>query len=120
MSFMEIFQPGLKHLREERERQRMNVAHPTNGADPLMAIDLEAGTATIIVAPSVAPEETRAALADAEETRAAPHAEDTATGQMASSEMGSAEQVPSSRSAAPPDLPARPDPSSTRTRTRTP
>lgn len=104
MSFMEIFQPGLKHLREERERQRMNVAHPTNGADPLMAIDLEAGTATIIVAPPVAPEETRAALADVEETRAAPtDVEDTATGQMASSEMGSAEQVPSSRSVAPPD-----------------
>jgi len=47
MSFMEIFQPGLKHLREERERQRMNVAHPTDGADPLVEIDLDAGTATI-------------------------------------------------------------------------
>ncbi|HYI59365.1 MAG TPA: DUF6191 domain-containing protein [Microlunatus sp.] len=47
MSFMEIFQPGLKHLREERERQRMNVAYPTDGADPLMEIDLDAGTATI-------------------------------------------------------------------------
>lgn len=50
MSFMEIFQPGLKYLREERERQRMNVAYPTDGADPLMEIDLEAGTATIVIA----------------------------------------------------------------------
>lgn len=46
---MEIFQPGLKFLREERERQRMNVAHPTDGADPLMKIDLDAGTATIVI-----------------------------------------------------------------------
>lgn len=53
MSFLEIFQPGLKHLREERERQRMNVAHPTNGADPLMEIDLDAGTARLVLpAPS--------------------------------------------------------------------
>ena len=49
MSFMEIFQPGLKYLREERERQRMNVAYPTDGADPLMEIDLDAGTATIVI-----------------------------------------------------------------------
>ena len=49
MSFLEIFQPGLKHLREERLRQRMNVAHPTDGADPLMEIDLDAGTATIVI-----------------------------------------------------------------------
>lgn len=49
MSFLEIFQPGLRHLREERARQRMDVAHPTNGADPLMVIDLDAGTATVVV-----------------------------------------------------------------------
>lgn len=49
MSFLEIFQPGLKHLREERERQRMDVAYPTNGADPLTEIDLDAGTARIVV-----------------------------------------------------------------------
>lgn len=54
MSFLEIFQPGLRHLREERERQRMDVAHPTDGADPLMEIDLDAGTATIVI-PSPAP-----------------------------------------------------------------
>lgn len=49
MSFLEIFQPGLRHLREERERQRMDVAHPTNGADPLVEIDLDAGTARIVM-----------------------------------------------------------------------
>jgi len=56
MSFMEIFQPGLKFLREERERQRMNVAYPTDGADPLLEIDLDAGTATIVIpAPAAQP-----------------------------------------------------------------
>lgn len=49
MSFMEIFQPGLKHLREEQYRQQMDIAYPTNGGNPPMAIDLDAGTATIVV-----------------------------------------------------------------------
>lgn len=49
MSFLEIFQPSLKFLREERERQRMNVTHPTDGADPLIEIDLDAGTAVIVM-----------------------------------------------------------------------
>ena len=49
MSFMEIFQPGLKHLREERQRQQHDIAYPTDGADPLVDIDLDAGTATIAI-----------------------------------------------------------------------
>ncbi len=49
MSFMEILQPSLKFLRQERERQRMDVAYPTNGGNPPMDIDLDAGTATIVV-----------------------------------------------------------------------
>ena len=49
MSFMEIFQPGLKYLREERDRRRMDVAYPTNGGNPPIDIDLDAGTATILV-----------------------------------------------------------------------
>ena len=49
MSFMEIFQPGLKHLREEQYRRQMDVAYPTNGGNPPMDIDLDAGTATILV-----------------------------------------------------------------------
>lgn len=47
MSFLEIFQPGLRHLREERDRQRMDIAYPTNGADPLIEIDLDAGVAIL-------------------------------------------------------------------------
>lgn len=49
MSFMEIFQPGLKHLREERQRQQHDIAYPTDGADPLVDINLDAGTATIVI-----------------------------------------------------------------------
>lgn len=49
MSFLEIFQPGLKHLREERQRQQHDIAYPTDGADPLVDINLDAGTATIVV-----------------------------------------------------------------------
>lgn len=49
MSYMEIFQSGLKHLREERQRQQHDVAYPTDGADPLVDINLDAGTATIVV-----------------------------------------------------------------------
>lgn len=49
MSFLEIFQPGLKHLREERQRQQHDIAYPTDGADPLVDINLDAGTATIMI-----------------------------------------------------------------------
>jgi hypothetical protein len=49
MSFMEIFQPGLKHLREEQYRRQMDIAYPTNGGNPPIDIDLDAGTATIVV-----------------------------------------------------------------------
>lgn len=49
MSFMEIFQPGLRHLREERSRQQIDVTYPTNGGNPPIEIDLDAGTATIVV-----------------------------------------------------------------------
>ena len=49
MSFMEIFQPGLRHLREERARQQIDVTYPTNGGNPPIEVDLDAGTATIVV-----------------------------------------------------------------------
>ena len=49
MSFLEIFQPGLKHLREERDRQRMLVVRPSHGGGPPLGIDLNAGTASIVV-----------------------------------------------------------------------
>jgi Family of unknown function (DUF6191) len=49
MSFLEIFQPGLKHLYEERDRQRMLVIRPVHGGGPPLGIDLDAGTASIVV-----------------------------------------------------------------------
>jgi Family of unknown function (DUF6191) len=49
MSFLEIFQPGLKHLYEERDRQRMLVIRPAHGGGPPLGIDLDAGTASIVV-----------------------------------------------------------------------
>ncbi len=49
MSFLEIFQPGLRHLREERDRQKILVAQPTHGGGPPLGIDLEAGTARLVL-----------------------------------------------------------------------
>ena len=49
MSFLEIFQPGLKHLYDEKDRQRMLVVRPSHGGGPPLGIDLEAGTASIVV-----------------------------------------------------------------------
>ena len=49
MSFLEIFQPGLKHLYDEKERQHMLVIRPTHGGGPPLGIDLDAGTASIVV-----------------------------------------------------------------------
>jgi Family of unknown function (DUF6191) len=42
--WMEIFQPSLRHVREERERLELTVDHPDSGAPPL-GIDLDGGTA---------------------------------------------------------------------------
>ena len=62
MSYLEIFQPGLKHLREERDRQKMLVVRPSQGGGAPMGIDLDAGKATIAVAPSqLEPEDPEAA-----------------------------------------------------------
>ena len=49
MSFFEIFQPGLQHLREERDRRRMLVVRPTHGGGPPLGIDLDGGTAKIFI-----------------------------------------------------------------------
>jgi hypothetical protein len=46
MSFLEIFEPGPKHLREEKDRQKMLVVRPSHGAGASMGIDLDAGKAT--------------------------------------------------------------------------
>ena len=46
MSFFEIFQPGLRHLREERERQQSLVVEPKSGAKGPLGIDLDSGRAS--------------------------------------------------------------------------
>ena len=65
MSFFEIFEPGMKYLREERERRRTAVANPTHGGGPPLGIDLDAGTASITL-PPVPPPAPEAAPADAD------------------------------------------------------
>jgi hypothetical protein len=63
MSFFELFQPGLRHLREERDRQKSVVANPKHGGSggPL-GIDLSGGTARFAMParPDTGEEETSA------------------------------------------------------------
>jgi hypothetical protein len=51
MSFFELFQPELKYLREEKERQKMLVSKPSHGGGAPLGIDLDAGTAKIRIPP---------------------------------------------------------------------
>ncbi len=44
--FIEIFQPGYKHWREECDRKRIEAQLPESGAPPF-GVDLDAGTAVI-------------------------------------------------------------------------
>ena len=46
MSFFEIFQPGLRHLREERDRLKTLVSRPKHGGEGPLGIDLDGGKAT--------------------------------------------------------------------------
>ena len=62
MSFLEIFQPGLKYLREERDRRKVLVANPTHGGGPPLGIDLDAGTAKITINRPVPPDPEQATL----------------------------------------------------------
>ncbi|HET9874036.1 MAG TPA: DUF6191 domain-containing protein [Propionibacteriaceae bacterium] len=55
MSFFEIFNPGLRHLREEKERQRMLVSKPTHGGGAPLGIDLDGGIAKFTVSSSKLP-----------------------------------------------------------------
>ena len=43
---IEIFQPGIQHLVEEKERQRLDIVQREDG-DPPWEIDLDAGTAVL-------------------------------------------------------------------------
>jgi len=49
MSFFEIFNPGARYLREEKDRQKMLVVHPEHGGGAPLGIDLDAGTALIVI-----------------------------------------------------------------------
>jgi hypothetical protein len=49
MSFFEIFQPGLRHLNDERARRTMLTSRPTHGGGAPLGIDLDAGIAKITV-----------------------------------------------------------------------
>jgi hypothetical protein len=71
VSFFEIFQPGMRHLREERDRQNMLVSKPTHGGGAPLGIDLEAGIATIRIA-RPAPAAADDPPADAEQVPAEP------------------------------------------------
>jgi hypothetical protein len=51
MSFLEIFEPGLKNLRKEKERQKMLVVRPSHGGGAPLGIDLDGGKATFSVTP---------------------------------------------------------------------
>lgn len=46
MSFFEIFQPGARHQREERDRQNTLISETPAGAAGPLGIDLESGKAT--------------------------------------------------------------------------
>jgi hypothetical protein len=43
VSFFELFQPSLKYLREEKDRQKILVAKPSHGGGAPLGIDLDAG-----------------------------------------------------------------------------
>ena len=46
MSVFEFFQPGLRFLREEKDRQRMLVVRPSVGGRGPLGIDLDSGEAS--------------------------------------------------------------------------
>ncbi|WP_127131471.1 DUF6191 domain-containing protein [Georgenia sp. SYP-B2076] len=49
----EIFEPGMKHLFAERERQRLEIQRPGDGAPPF-GVDLDAGVAYFDLPPAEA------------------------------------------------------------------
>ena len=77
MSFFELFQPGLRHLREERDRQKSVVANPKHGGSggPL-GIDLSGGTAKFVM--PTRPDTGEADASADEKVEAEPSAEQTA------------------------------------------
>lgn len=56
MSFFEIFNPGERYMREEKDRQKMLVSKPTPGGGAPLGIDLDGGKAKIVIRTSSGPE----------------------------------------------------------------
>jgi hypothetical protein len=77
VTFFEIFQPGLKYLREEKARQKMLVSKPTHGGGAPLGIDLDAGTAKITIRPKASTGPRDASDADGDQiTPDPPNADD--------------------------------------------
>ena len=55
MEFFESFEPGLRYLREEKDRQKSLVVQPSHGGSAPLGIDLNAGTAKITITPKADP-----------------------------------------------------------------
>lgn len=49
-----IFEPGLKHLVDERERQRLEIVRPGDGAPPF-GVDLDSGVVDLDWQPPLLP-----------------------------------------------------------------
>lgn len=75
MSFFEMFNPGMRYLREEKDRQKMLVSKPTHGGGAPLGIDLDGGIATITIKAKTPPEDVPADDPAAEATTE--HAADT-------------------------------------------
>jgi hypothetical protein len=67
VTFFELFQPGLKYLREEKARQKMLVSKPTHGGGAPLGIDLDAGTAKITIRPKASTDLRDASDADGDQ-----------------------------------------------------
>lgn len=75
MSFFEIFNPGMQHLREERDRRKMLVSRPTHGGGSPLGIDLQGGKAKITLPGHTTSQEVDEEVTD-QETTEAPEAAD--------------------------------------------
>ena len=75
MSFFELFQPGLRHLREETDRLKSLVARPTHGGGAPLGIDLDTGKAAFTM-PSAEPEADPAAAQSEPDAPAEPSQRD--------------------------------------------
>jgi hypothetical protein len=49
--FAQIFEPGLRHVAEERERQRMEISRPGDAAPPFGGDDLDSGEIVVEAEP---------------------------------------------------------------------